>query len=212
MVHSLLIADSVQGHVCNCEDFLALSCHRPQYLGQLLSGHILSDLRRLPETKKELLYRVLKNWNALSYGLLEAIAAHLQARKLNKRLDEYEQILAQSVATTLGECEWKQAKMFKSQCLKVTYLENPNKFKLSRILEFQEFLEKRCGINRSLFVDAEKDSVILFLIPREAADRLRSEVDYSILRSLDVCCLEFEGVWRRTIHTPVITSTLLYIL
>ena len=155
------------------------------------------------------MYRVLKNWNALSYGLLEAIAEHLQARKPNKRLDEYEQILAQSVATTLGECEGKQGKMFKSQCLKVTYLEDPNKFKPSRILEFQKFLETRCGINRSLFAGAEKDSVILFLIPHKFAGRLRSEVDYSILRSLEVCCLEIEGVWRRTIHIPVKTFTLL---
>ena len=211
--HFKTLIDAVQGHVFNCEDFFALRYHCRQYLEQLLKGHLPSDLPMLPETKQELLDGVLKYWNALSYGLLEAIAKHLQAKKLDKRLDEYKQIVAQSVTTTFGECEWKQVKMFKSQYLKVTYSEDPNKFELSRVLEFQEFLETRCGINRSLFVGAERGSVILFfLIPREDADRLHSEVDNSVLRSLQVCCIEFQGEWQRTILTPVKTLTLLYTL
>ena len=207
------LIDAVKSQVCNCEDLLALRHHCRQYLEQLLSGHLPSHLLMLPEAKKELLDGTMKYWNALSYGLLEAIAKHLQVKKLNKRLDEYKQVVAQSVTTTLGECEWKQVKMFRAQYLKVTYSEDPNKFELSRILEFQKFLKKRCGINRSLFVGAEKGSVILFfLVPHEAADQLHSKVDYSILRSLQVCCIEFQGEWQRTILTPVKTLTLLYTL
>ena len=204
--HFKKLVDAVQSHICKCEDFLALHHHCRQYLGQLLRRHIPSDLPMLPEAKEEFFYGVLKYWNALSYGLLEAIAEHLQVKKLDKRLDDYKSDVAQSVFVTLGECEWKQVKMFRAQYLKVTYSEDPNKFELSRIQQFQEFLEARCGINRSLFVGAEKGSVILFfLIPREAADRLHSEVDYSKLCSLKVRCIEFEGEWQRTILTPVRT-------
>ena len=200
------LVHAIQGHICNCEDLFALRHHCRQYLEQLLSGHIPSDPPMLPEAKQQLFDGIMKYWNALSYGLLEAIAKHLQAKNLNKKLDGYKSIVAQSVSVTLGECEWKQVKMFRAQYLKVTYSEDPNTFELSRILEFHEFLEARCGINRSLFVGAEKDSVILFfLIPREAANRLHSEVDYSKLCSLKVRCIEFEGEWQRTILTPVRT-------
>ena len=183
------------------KDYSSLHFYCRQRVGKLLHGPLSSHLPKLPEEKDKLMVRLSEYWNAFSFGLLEDVVEYVLIPKLFEKLKAHIDLLERFCRMTLGECRKNGIKLHKSQYLKNTYRKDPTEFALGRILEFQGFLKRKCGIEQSLFEGFDTSSVI----SGDADSQSQSKLGDSAPSSLGVCRIKSEGLSK--ISSQVITVT-----
>ena len=138
-------------------------------------------------------------WNYLNTDLVEGIIKRVsgEGSPLASLMAKYKENVRSKVTHTLEECERKNVKPeppphYTTLAVEVNTRGNPLSFYLYQILQFEELLVQKFGVNDVLFAGFTEGSIVLyFYIPEEAV--------YSLCPKLEANCTALEKLHVTTL-------------
>ena len=138
-------------------------------------------------------------WNYLNTDILEGIIRHVsrEGSPLASLMAEYKENVRSKVTHTLEECKRRNVKPeppphYTTLAVEVNTRGNPLSFHLYQILQFEDLLVQKFGVNDVLFAGFTEGSIVLyFFIPEEAV--------YSLCPKLEANCTALEELHVTTL-------------
>ena len=138
-------------------------------------------------------------WDYLNTDLLEGIIRHVSREGIHlaSLMAEYKESFRTKVTCTLQECERKNVKPepppnYTTIAVEINTGGNPLSFHLHQILQLQDLLVQKFGVNDALFAGFTEGSIVLyFFIPEEAV--------YSLCPKLEANCTALEELHVTTL-------------
>ena len=142
----------------------SLSARRLQGLTTILKEKLKSKGTpiAIPSSADEWINFISQYWDCLSFEFTQLVVRYLGNKDLQAQLQRYEESLRRKAEILLTQCREKNiTPRAPPGCVsvKITVDEDPYSFSLHRILEFQDFLVHRIGMDIALFSGWRSDTV-----------------------------------------------------
>ena len=154
----------------------------------------------IPSSADELISTISKYWNFLSFEFARLVIRYLGNEDLQAQLKRYEENLRIKAEMILTHCENENiTPRAPPSCVstRITLNIDPYSFSLHRILEIQDFLVHRIGMNMALYTGWSPGSIILhFCILEDDMETavLQLYAHKSELRAMQVVAIEVGDV------------------